>query len=56
LIQAPYHPGFSRLRFVVRAARDLGYAFAVQTLVEDFLQYLRHECGQVLIRNWRGKS
>jgi hypothetical protein len=22
---------------------------------EDFLQYLRHERGQLLIRNWRGK-
>jgi integrase/recombinase XerD len=33
-------------RFVVRVTCRLGYARAVQTLVEDFLQYLRHERGQ----------
>ena len=30
----------------VRPARGLGYAAGVQVLVEDFLQYLRHERGQ----------
>jgi hypothetical protein len=35
-----------RQRFVVQAARSFRYSPDVQTLVEDFLQYLRHERGQ----------
>ena len=32
-----------RQRFVVQAARGFRYSPDVQTLAEDFLQYLRHE-------------
>jgi integrase/recombinase XerD len=39
-------PGFPRRRFVVQAAPSFRYSPDVQTLVEDFLQYLRHERGQ----------
>jgi len=35
-----------RQRFVVQAARSFRYSPDVQTLVEDFLQYLRSERGQ----------
>src|SRR5579862_2309467 len=35
-----------RRRFVVEGARNFRYSPEVQTLVEDFLQYLRHERGQ----------
>ena len=35
-----------QLHFVVQTARNFSYSPEVQTLVEDFLQYLRHERGQ----------
>ena len=35
-----------RQRFVVQAAGSFRYSPDVQTLVEDFLQYLRHERGR----------
>ena len=35
-----------RQHFIVQAARNCRYSPDVQTLVEDFLQYLRHERGQ----------
>src|ERR1017187_1557053 len=37
---------FRLRRFVVRTVRSFRYSRDVQTLVEDFLQYLRHERGQ----------
>jgi integrase/recombinase XerD len=37
---------FPRRHFVVPLARSFRYSPDVQTLVEDFLQYLRHERGQ----------
>src|SRR5580704_12778036 len=37
---------FPRRRFVVWKAHSFRYSPNVQTLVEDFLQFLRHERGQ----------
>ena len=37
---------FPRRHFVVPAAHSFRYSPDVQTLVEDFLQFLRHERGQ----------
>ena len=45
-IQKRQAANFPRRHFVVQAARNFRYSPDVQTLVEDFLQYLRHERGQ----------